>query len=718
MTLQTSFQIAARLLALTGLLSLLITGDFSPILGAIGVMAVGVSLALALSGRTVTSNRAVWNIANLAVLSFFLVDGFLISRSLLVASSHFVVVLMINKLFNLRTPKDYFQLYLLSLLQLLAAAAYTVDIGFFVVFILFTVAATWAMLLQHLVVEAGSCSAPGSAAAPPAVSRLFFLSTNTVAVSALAATLGLFVMIPRTIGLNIFHQAQSNLVRMSGFSDRVDLGEIGSVKLDFTMGMRVRLSQPMPPIEGLYWRGMVFDYYDGRAWENSFGSGGVLSKEASGVFTLASRWSPARTITQEIIVEPLDTAVVFGAPFAVQVSGRFSGLRRNSMWALSLPEVPATRMEYTVISQLPLLTAEDAATPSFEYPERVRPFLQLPAESERIHELAAEVTRSAVSVLEKIRAIERHLETHYRYTLDVKPASDARPIDDFLFGQKAGFCEHYATAMVLMLRSLGIPSRLVTGFLPGEWNEFGRYYAVRQSNAHAWVEVWFPHSGWFPFDPTPASLEPAVGSFTGWIGRVVDSMKWQWNRYVVYFSFRDQITLAKNVQETAQEVKEWMSGPAMAMWRTLRSVSAAAIRHPEPLAALIVIALVIAYLVRRGIGRGMGLGLTLGENLRLWLRRGPKKSGNAFYFEMLRLLRKRGFEKPATLTPREFLGKISAPQARSPASPDLASLRTIAGELTVFYYRVRFAGIPLSDAEGRRVSDLLHALKSGPVATG
>src|SRR3989454_389608 len=100
-------------------------------------------------------------------------------------------------------------------------------------------------------------------------------------------------------------------------------------------------------------------------------------------------------------------------------------------------------------------------------------------------------------------------------SLDVGTTMSADPVDDFLFTRKTGYCEHYATAMVVLLRALGIPARLVTGFLPGVWNDFGNYYTIRQQDAHAWVEVYFPLSGWVTFAPTP-SVPAAVPSWVWW----------------------------------------------------------------------------------------------------------------------------------------------------------------------------------------------------------
>jgi hypothetical protein len=658
---------------------------------------------------TVNLSRQIWTSVNLAVLAFFIVDLSLYSQSLLTACTHFVVFLMINKLFNLRTPQDHFQLYLISFLQLLAASTYTIEVSFLISFVLYLLTATWALLLHHLTTEKSNSPGRPSGGQPPGWSSgltwPFFMSTNTIAVAALGCSLLLFIFIPR-VGLGFFHRSQSSLIRTSGFSNEVDLGEIGSVKKDPTVVMRVQPSRPLPGVEGMYWRGMVYDFYDGRRWRNSFGSGRLVASEGNGIFNLAYRQYPERAISQEIILEPLDTPVLFGAPYVIQIGGQFTTIRVNTMNSISLPMVPATRFEYTLTSVLPSLERSDTETQTIPAASpQLRPYLQLPEGSDRIGQLARDILRgnpSADTVLQKIMAIEKYLGTNYRYTLDVQPTSSGMPIEDFLFRQKAGFCEHYATAMTLLLRSLDIPARFVTGFLPGEWNDFGHYYTVRQSNAHAWVEVWFERSGWIPFDPTPMVPSDDEGGLLGLLGRSTDSLQWWWNRYVIYFSLHDQINLANEVKEGTMKVRmqfmNRVSGAFDAAWDFLSS----ALLHP--------ILIMLAVLCGAGaLFWGMRhLDFSRSGITRPWRKRLRKVQPHAFYYQMLDLLRAKGYPKPPALTPREFLPRV-------PAAP--LPLRSVAAELTDLYYRVRFAGDPLSDREETRVAELLHNLKSNPTET-
>lgn len=702
MTLDFTFQITSRLLALIGLLSLILTNEFSFLFGVTAVAAVAASFILVLRGMTFNLSRQIWTSVNLTVLAFFIIDLTVFSQSLLTASTHFVVFLMINKLFNLRTPQDHIQLYLISFLQLLAASTYTIDVSFLISFVLYLLTATWALLLHHLTTEKSKSPGPSPSGWSSGLNWPFFMSTNTIAIAALGFSLLLFIFIPR-VGLGFFHRPHSSLIRTSGFSNIVDLGEIGSVKKDPTVIMRVQPSRPLPEVEGIYWQGMVYDFYDGRRWRNSFGNGRTVFSEGNRVFNLAYRQNPERAITQEVILEPLDTAVLFGAPHAIQVGGDFSIIRVNAMNSISLPMVPATRIDYTLTSMLPVLTGSDAEVQTIP-PARpaLRPYLQMPEGSDRIGQLAQDILRatsSADTVLQKITTIEKYLQTNYRYTLDVPPPSSGMPIEDFLFRQKAGFCEHYATAMTLLLRSIGIPTRFVTGFLPGEWNEFGRYYTVRQSNAHAWVEVWFERSGWIPFDPTPPAPPDYSNSFLGWVGRSVDSLQWWWNRYVIYFSLHDQINLANEVKEDTMKIRiEFMtrvSGAFDAVWAVLSS----ALLHP----ILIMLAVLCG---TAALFWGLRhLDLSEGGIRAPWRKRLRKVQPHAFYYQMLDLLRAKGYPKPPTLTPQEFLPRI-------PAAPQ--PLRPVAAELTGLYYRVRFAGVSLSDQEQSRIAELLQVLISNP----
>ena len=272
-------------------------------------------------------------------------------------------------------------------------------------------------------------------------------------------------------------------------------------------------------------------------------------------------------------------------------------------------------------------------------------------------------------------------------------------MEDFLFTRKTGYCEHYATAMVVMLRTLGIPARLVTGFLPGVWNDFGNYYSVRQQDAHAWTEVYFPGSGWVTFDPTP-NVPAAPPSLFSRVGKVVDSIRLKWDRYVVQYSVRDQMAAAKSLREGGEKVRTAVSGFLSALTRGAASVKAWLTESASAYgwfmlgglaAGALVAGLVLAWRRRSGRARHAD-------------PRTPRQIAAIHLYErMLRILEAQGLLKPPGATPLEFARQVA--RERSEAAWYVDSL-------TGLYCRVRFGQAPLSSDDDRQARELLAGLQA------
>jgi hypothetical protein len=161
----------------------------------------------------------------------------------------------------------------------------------------------------------------------------------------------------------------------------------------------------------------------------------------------------------------------------------------------------------------------------------------------RVAELAARVAGEGTP-LERARRLEEHLTTAYAYSLDfVGRRRGGDPIETFLFDWREGHCEYFASSMVLMLRSLGIPARLATGFLGADYHPLEGYWVVRQANAHAWVEAYLPDRGWTTFDPTPSAGRPAVeaSGLRNVLVQAWDYVLFRWDRYVLTYGFNDQM---------------------------------------------------------------------------------------------------------------------------------------------------------------------------------
>ncbi|HEY0462682.1 MAG TPA: transglutaminase domain-containing protein, partial [Polyangiaceae bacterium] len=175
----------------------------------------------------------------------------------------------------------------------------------------------------------------------------------------------------------------------------------------------------------------------------------------------------------------------------------------------------------------------------------------------------AELARSWVGAASdprlEARLIEARLRKDYRYDVDSSSGAAKNPLSDFLFVSKRGHCEFYSTAMAVMLRTLGVPTRNVTGFIGGTYNRFARSYAVRQGDAHSWVEVYLDDTGWTRFDPTPPASAAPQSDITGLLAFVrdfVEATTQRWNRHVIGYDLKQQVGLLRSVHRSYSALRD------------------------------------------------------------------------------------------------------------------------------------------------------------------
>lgn len=257
-----------------------------------------------------------------------------------------------------------------------------------------------------------------------------------------------------------------------------------------------------------YWRALIFDTYAGRRWSSD-----TLGAQAFAAATPlpGQQWSPTVELTQTVtVLQPGQQAIVGAAEIhrvslpvdaQLQQADPPAGLAVRTLQA----QRPLERNEqYTVVSQLPVATAAELAAAGTDYPPTVRAlYLQLPENfSPRIAATALTVTQAAITPYAKVRAVESFLRRYpYNDQLQAPPVG-VDPVEYFLYTAQSGYCDYYASAMVLLVRSLGIPARLASGYAQGVWEESTGAYVVRRRDAHSWVEVFFPTVGWVEFEPT------------------------------------------------------------------------------------------------------------------------------------------------------------------------------------------------------------------------
>ncbi len=459
------------------------------------------------------AGKSVIGTLSLLTLGIFFFDALVVSGDAFLAVAHLTIAFQGLKSFDLKEPWDHLQVYFVSLLQLVIASELTSSVVFGAVFVLFMVLLVTAMILSHFQKE-GYREASGLKKPVVVISLL-----------TLCLTLFFFAALPRT-SHRFVGRSHVRAIRTSGFSTKMDFGSFGNIKLDPTVVMRIETDKDLRI--PLYWRGIVFDYFDGIAWRNSLG--GSLSRRyrfgpGENEYVL-SPYDRREAVEQRIYLEPMDSDVIFGLSEVMSVRADSASLLEDGASGIHVPGKSSRRFRCTVYS---IPGDSLRGVPDERY-------LQLPAGMQRIADLAKRATRGAATAAEKALAIERYLRENYSYSLSPpRPAKGETPIEDFLFTSKKGYCEHYATSMVVMLRSQGVPARIVTGFYGGEKNEYGGYIIVRESNAHSWVEA-LTDGRWRRFDPTPAVSPGHPPAFA----LLLDSLRMNWSRYVVGFSSADQ----------------------------------------------------------------------------------------------------------------------------------------------------------------------------------
>jgi transglutaminase-like putative cysteine protease len=225
---------------------------------------------------------------------------------------------------------------------------------------------------------------------------------------------------------------------------------------------------------------------------------------------------PIAKLVQTVYVETAQPNTVFGAGEISRVYFPSAGLRATRNGSVRSPLLLEEGMVYSVVSDVPVVSDALLRQLPWAKPKGMDPYLQVPADMPaRVGALAARITAGTPTQVEAVEAVQSWLRRQTTYDLEVaREPAGAEPLDHFLFETRTGFCEHIASAMAILLREVGIPTRLVTGYGPGTRNPFTGYQEVRQADAHAWVEVYYPVVGWLPYDPTfgvPAS-DPGLSS--------------------------------------------------------------------------------------------------------------------------------------------------------------------------------------------------------------
>jgi len=602
-------------------------------------------------------------------LVFYPIDFYFLSRDFLTATVHGVCILAAVKILTAHTNRDYLYTAAIAFVELIGAAVLSFQASFFgwlALCILFAIGAFTSAEIRRGLQRNGTAIYPADARVGLKLTAIAMAATCGI----LVVTAGLFLILPRTARAAAL--LFPHIPHLTGYSNVVDLGQFGELGKDTRPVAHVMsYSRALPP--NLKWRGAALSHFDGQRWFEPPLAGAEIeishgTAEVAGQLQRSRR--DGRRLLYRVDVANSDTGTLFiaGVPEYINVSlPRLIRTRENAFRVLPVSG-DDLHYEISAHSGPPLPEPLDSG-------ERGR-YLRLPPVDTRIWSLAHAWGGDGDAFQRAVR-IQRHLRKDFVYSLETSSVPLHDPLAHFLFVTKRGYCEYFASAMAVMLRTLGIPSRVATGFQSGYFNKVSGMYVLRASDAHVWVEAWFPGRGWVTFDPTPSSATTPIDGLAAGINMYFDAADSMWQQWVVAYDLGHQAALAAKF---AASLRHWNRN-----WTQSRAdghgyLSAGSIARARSLGEW-------------GLGIALCVGLAILAGPRAWrkwrhrliLRRIARDGGSiadasCLYREMLETLARRGFERPPSITPAEFARHLPAGEKEPVA------------QFTSVYNAVRFGG--------------------------
>jgi protein-glutamine gamma-glutamyltransferase len=630
------------------------------------------------------------------------------------ALSRLILTLGAIKLLQRKADRDWIFLYVIAFFEILLAAGVSISptyIASLALFLLFSVLAIIAFEIKktsHSVKNKQTSVITEQSLPAKTVSQLPFVAILLL-FTILTFAVPTFFFLPRFSGAGIGSNF-GNSHSLTGFSDRVTLGDIGKIQQSDETVMRVKVDNPLNvQIQNLRWRGVALDNFDNKTWKKTPIIAEILTKENNGFFRLNTAKTDVNLVTQTVYLESIETSVLFNLSKPIQVFANYLSIAKDKEDSYTIAGSDAGRTSYKVISDVSYPKIADLRNEnpvlSDEFDKR---YVQLPQIDPRISLKAKEIIEQAKALnrYDKAKAIETYLQNNFAYTLDLKVGTD-EPVTDFLFNVKAGHCEYFATSMAVMLRTQGIASRVVNGFQQGEYNETADVFVVKQRNAHSWVEVYFPEKDvWITFDPTPFAGQNspvADATFSSQISKYLEGLESIWIQYFVSYDKEEQRSLAKTFRNKFAEyqVKSsvWlieMQNTLLAWWRDISGEQGFEARIYAIIYAVgIILTTALAIVISIWFGRGIW-------RLRFWrklwsrLSRKPQTPIIEFYQRMIIALDRKGYKRELSQTPLEFALSLNMSEAV---------------KITEHYNRVRFGEKSLSGDEQNEIESWLISLE-------
>jgi len=635
--------------------------------------------------------------AAIVYLCFAPADFFLLSSDWQRVLLHAIWFASAVKLATRADDKDWPPLYFLGSVQWIFAAARPTGTLFWICFAVFIISGISSLMLFELRRPPATQSFRENAEKPGFPCRAFFIAVSGITAAVAVAAIPLFFFFPRLpakSGAPPPSDTASSYVDFIEEIETIELGRAGPQQQPEVIVMRVKTDVPGESIlYDLKWRGVSYDYYDGRAWTLRRREQRPIATQGR-FYKLEESVMGSELMQQTFFMEETLTNTVFAAHRALAVSTDAGFLRRDSSDNLFAQYPAQGKTDYIVVSDT---IRPDAGRISdwTPVPDDIRStWLQLPELDPRIVQLANEITGKYRRQYDKARALETWLRSNYGYAYTpplsrmYEVTEDGDPLAFFLFDAREGYCEYFATAMTVMLRAIGIPARVTGGFLAGEYNPISGSWTVRRKHSHIWTEAWFPPYGWVEFDATPGEEFPAEPARARFFSNLAEAAGLWWRENVVNYDASRQYSVISGfftrVNQAEDRAGDFFSSSADRARVVFR-------RLPQTTASVKITALIILsgavfgiFVLRRTKRRIAGVFRPGKQN--------PRSDAADFYAEALAFLKARGFSPKKTQTPLEFAKSLDV-------HPAAAALL----DLTRFYNEARFGdpAVPFPRDEAR-----------------
>jgi len=598
------------------------------------------SFSLFLEYKKTFVNRTLINTLALTFTIFRLL--FITFETLIETLMEILLFLLSLKFLEEKKFRDYMQIYLLSIIIFAGTTFISLEIIF--LFYLFL----YIIFLNFSIIFLTYHSQEKNLSFSKETLTKIFLKTGLIPLLAIPFTAFFFIILPRT-DFPIFSFINKGFKAKTGFSDTVNLGAVSSIQEEDVVVFRAKMKKIDE--SSLYWRGIVFEFFNGKTWISLKSQ---LTFKDKTNFKIKNK----KTIYQIIYLEPYGDRYLFGldVPYKIVTSPGFSQTLIEKDFTYFLKTPILSRIKYKVYS-----------CPSPYIPESIKKslYLQLPSNiSRNVKNLAKSLKGSTPE--ETAKNILNFLKNgDYKYSLTNLPLS-SDPLSDFLFKYKRGNCEYFASSMAILLRINGIPARVVGGYKGGIYNKLGGYYLVRQKDAHMWVEAFIDGKGWVRYDPTPyltnINFKPKLSK----IALFWETINYYYINFILNYDIRKQLILAQKISSLVK--------PKQLNWKTFKIIS---------------YFLLILFFIILSV-----------YSISCLLKRKPLSPEIKLINEFLKILKTKGYLKRKEEGLEEFVLKIKEPQLREKALRFVKIFET-------FFYK----DLSLSKSEIKKLKDLIKDIK-------